>query len=137
MNNGNRTHPIATTAELCLWVAIFFAGTGCLLIGYSAVVGATPDNMTLMSYKIWGLRIAFTGSLYMILAPLVRFKYTEYLWIHHYVLMVLGFMILMKAGDSLNEINEFKSPMGPLIAVTPLLFAVFMLKVRPLPHQDS
>ena len=132
MNPENKSHPVATLAEICLRIGTLFAAVGCLVIGYCALVGATPDNVALMSYKIWGLRIAFGGSLYMIIAPVVRYSYMDYLWRHHYVLMVTGFIILLHSEGSLDEINMFSRPVTFIIAATPLIFVITMMKLRPL-----
>lgn len=136
MNNRNTSHPNATIAELCLWVAVLYAIGGCLMIGYSASAGATPENVLLNAYKIWGLKTAFTGGLYMVFAPIVRFMYMHYLWKHHFVLMSIGFIILMNTSGSLGDTGEFGSPMTLLIIASPFLAVLFLLKVRPLPRKD-
>ncbi len=134
MNSENKSHPVATLAEICLRIGTLFSAVGCLLIGYCALVGTTPDNVALMSYKIWGLRVAFSGSLYMIIAPVVRYSYMDYLWRHHYALMLIGFIILLYSKGSLEELEVFKSPGTFIVMMLPLIFVTVMMKLRPLPR---
>lgn len=126
MSSGNRTHPVATAAEICLRIGTIFAAVGCLIIWYCGLVVANPDNVALMSYKIWGLRIAFSGSLYMVFAPVVRFTYTKYLWRHHFILITIGLLIMLNTHDALEKIQLFNTPTSFFIFTGPfLVFLIF------------
>ncbi len=101
MDPSKTPHPLATAVEICFRIGIVMAMVGVAFIAFTSQ-GPVYSQM-LMSFQIFGYKMAFSGGMYMVCAPAVRYLLMNYLWKFHFVCIFIGLFIVTRTGSSLLQ----------------------------------
>ena len=95
------------SAQVVLWVLIFASFSLDLLVGVRT------------EFVIWGFKMGYSGSFYMLLVPLLHAYLKIPLRIYHWISMIIGCYLIISIGNAMKGMT--------LIEATFLLFLPIIL----------
>ena len=101
MDPTKTPRPLATAAEMCFRIGILMAMVGVAFIAFTQQ--GQVYSQQLMNFQIFGYKMAFSGGMYMVCAPAVRYLITNYLWKFHFVCIFIGLLLVTRTGSTLLQ----------------------------------
>ena len=122
--------------EALLWGGALMVATFLVILGAWKVLGITP-----VSLVIWSFQLGFSGSIYMIVMPLIRcFVKSMNVEIYHFACLVIGGVAAFFTYHQFMRIQEFSFEIVGILLLAPptgMLLALLKKKMGSKVHEPQ